>query len=164
MRRTMAVLAALMLAAGHAWALDLAGYTIGREFTQADRDALVRHGAGNGGCEGSTCSGAVYLGDIDGHATVTLDSSGRIASVAVDFPAADFSEMVSAAKSKFGKPSVVLPGRAQNGFGATFQDASLTWQRRDGTVMLMQRIGRIDTSMIVASAPGFKAAQPNVKL
>lgn len=164
MRRTMMVLAALMLAAGQAWALDLAGYTIGQEFTQADRDALVRHGAGNGGCEGSTCSGAVYLGDIDGRATVTLDNSGHIASVAVEFPADSFPAMARAAKSKFGKPSVIRPGSAQNGFGATFRDALITWQRRDGTVMLMQRFGRVDTSMIVASAPGFKAEQQNVKL
>ena len=152
---------AFALAAGSARGLDLAGYTIGAQFTQSARDALVRDGAGGGRCEEDWCMGAVYLGDVDGMATVTMDASQRIKKVLVSVSEDSFALLMTSARDKYGKPSASRTITMQNVFGAKFADTETYWRRKDGTVTLSERCGAANTSCIWITAPGY--VDPNEK-
>src|SRR5574337_1311126 len=149
------LLVALMLGAGQAWALDLAGYTIGDSFPKTAQDDLYRGGASGGYCLPSVCMGHVVLGNMSGQATVYSDDSDRIQRVSVSVRQADFAALAKAARAKYGKPSETRTGYAQNAFSAKFSDTHMLWRRKDGTVTVLERCGEVDTSCISITARGY---------
>ena len=146
---------ALTLVAGSASALDLAGYTLGQPFTLQDRDAIARHGAAGGFCEGPTCAGAAYLGDFDGKLSVTADSTGKIAQILVTVDSTSFRSLADSARAKYGKPTVATARAVQNAFGAVYRDAQAVWHRRDGDVVLWQRCADMAHSCLMVAEPHF---------
>lgn len=151
---------ALMVAAGPASALDLAGYTLGQPLTQDERGALVRHGAGGGACDETTCRGLVYLGDITATAVLTLDQSSRIEMIHVVADHAEFRALRDAAREKYGKPASISSAIAENMFGATFRNVSIMWLRGNDVVWLTERCGGVESSCISATTRAFLAHQP----
>lgn len=77
------------------------------------------------------------------------DKLGR---VRIDLDSVDFGRLRAAMVEKFGQPTSDARSTVQNRVGASFDNESVRWRIGDGEILLEQRFGSIDNSVVLITA------------
>lgn len=138
MRKTMVLLtAALALAAGQAWALDLAGYAVDQVLTKAQRASMVNNGGYPASpCDDTACKKAVKLGDVTGVVVVNVNDHGKIGKVTVTVDGSEWTPLLVAARNKYGLPTTHEGEDGKSDLGVVWIWVSKKW---DGGATLIER-------------------------
>lgn len=119
--------------------LNIAGLVAGEPTTpDAVHDALGL-ACGEGSQNVQVCNGVSSYASSVGDANVVIGSDGLLDRVYLTVDEDSYDDVVQSLRRQFGSPQRIARSTVQNGFGATFQQESLTWNGPHGTRLYVSR-------------------------
>ncbi len=85
------------------------------------------------------------IGQTSAGEFIFTDKDGTIEEVSASFSTSSFEAVLAALIEKYGKPTSQESERVQNKIGTTFNSMSATWKLSDGTLVVRERSGKVDT-------------------
>lgn len=80
----------------------------------------------------------------------------RLFSIQIFVDSRAFSDISDLLTKKFGAPLGLADSEVQSGSGPIFQNRSMTWRNRSGSVVFTQRVGDVDTSLLQYSLTDYE--------